>query len=93
MQGERRRGPRKAVEIDVLFRYWPFDFMCGRVRNVSAAGLFVELERSAVPLYVPVELVFLEEGSIEPPEPIAATVVHTTPTGVGLKLVPGRRAG
>jgi diguanylate cyclase (GGDEF)-like protein/PAS domain S-box-containing protein len=92
VRAERRCSARKAVDIEVLVRYGSFDFECGRVRNVSTGGVFIDMDVStmdirAAPPYVPVDLVFFQrKGEVNPLSPILAMVAHVTPRGLGLKL-------
>jgi hypothetical protein len=59
---ERRSGVRRPIDLAVYIRYRKRRFLCAQARNITAGGMFLEIQSLTLPIGTPVELEFREFG-------------------------------
>jgi|GEM_PF-3165173 len=84
-----RSSYRRAFSASVVINYPALGFICGRARDLSMEGLFVETGRIAIPGRAYVEVHFTAEVDGQPvPHNLGAEVIRAERGGVALKFRP-----
>ncbi|MEE9343664.1 MAG: PilZ domain-containing protein [Gammaproteobacteria bacterium] len=87
MNAEHRWSNRKDLEVDVNLYYPPLGQLCGKTKNISLEGMFIELDGINIPPQSRLEVIFTTEdleGDAE--HRLPAYVVHESDGGIGLML-------
>lgn len=85
MAMEHRWSERNPTRFDAILKYPPLGLVCGRVRNASLGGMFVETGPIALHVNTPVELAIRRQG--HPADKLyrlRALVVRVVEGGAGL---------
>ncbi|MEE9494807.1 MAG: PilZ domain-containing protein [Gammaproteobacteria bacterium] len=87
MNLEHRWSNRKNLEVDVNVYYPPLGQLCGKTRNISLEGMFIELEGVQIPPQSRLEVAFTTQNATgETEHRLPAYVVHEDDGGIGLML-------
>lgn len=84
---EHRWSSRKNINIDVNLYYPPVGMICGKTRNISLEGMFVDLQGVSIPPQARLEICFTAQTRGAATEHrLPAYVVHNSDAGIGLML-------